>query len=291
MIISRVQRSFGTHDGAFHADDVMACALLLFFKVIDRDKIIRTRDIGRIETCDFVCDVGGEYDAKRRRFDHHQHEYIGKQSSAGMIWVYLKEQKIVDVDLYEYLNKQLVHGIDEIDNGINFPPFGHTTFSQVIAAFVPASHETDDNEMDEAFERALDFSLGHLERVIDKYEYIKSCSHIVKEVMAQMDECLVFDRAIPWLEAFFDNGGESHSAEFVLMPAKNHWKLRGIPPSYEKRMDVKRSFPKNWLGLIGEDLEKVSGISGSIFCHKGGFISIWETKEAALKALKHVLGS
>ena len=29
-------RSFGTHDGSFHADEVTACALLLLFDLIDR---------------------------------------------------------------------------------------------------------------------------------------------------------------------------------------------------------------------------------------------------------------
>nr|NGX32100.1 hypothetical protein [Candidatus Anoxychlamydiales bacterium] len=36
------------------------------------------------------------------------------------------------------------------------------------------------------------------------------------------------------------------------------------------------------------DLQKVSKIDGAIFCHKGRFISIWKTKEAAIKALKYV---
>nr|NGX27459.1 hypothetical protein [Chlamydiota bacterium] len=39
-----ISRSLGTHDGSFHADEVSACALLLVFDLIDRDKIFRTRD-------------------------------------------------------------------------------------------------------------------------------------------------------------------------------------------------------------------------------------------------------
>ena len=40
---------------------------------------------------------------------------------------------------------------------------------------------------------------------------------------------------------------------------------------------------------LEEELKKVSGIKGAIFCHKGRFISIWETKEDALKALHAAL--
>ena len=93
--IGVLSRSCGVHSGEFHADEVTACALLLHFNLIDLDKIIRTRELGRLESCDFVCDVGGEYDPKRRRFDHHQLEYKGELSSAGMIWEYLRDQKII----------------------------------------------------------------------------------------------------------------------------------------------------------------------------------------------------
>jgi uncharacterized UPF0160 family protein len=47
--------------------------------------------------------------------------------------------------------------------------------------------------------------------------------------------------------------------------------------------------PESWAGLMDEELKKASGISGAIFCHKGRFISVWETKDDALKALNLIL--
>jgi uncharacterized UPF0160 family protein len=96
---------------------------------------------------------------------------------------------------------------------------------------------------------------------------------------------LIFDESLPWMDNFFELGGESHPAQFVIMPSGPHWKLRGIPPSMNERMKVRTPLPENWGGLREEELRKVSGIPGAIFCHKGRFISIWETKEDALKAL------
>ena len=75
----------------------------------------------------------------------------------------------------------------------------------------------------------------------------------------------------------------------MIMPTGKHWKLRGIPPSYEKRMEVRFPLPEKWAGLEGAPLKKVSGIPGAIFCHKGQFISIWETKEDAMQALEITL--
>ena len=44
--------------------------------------------------------------------------------------------------------------------------------------------------------------------------------------------------------------------------------------------------PKSWAGLRGESLKKETGVDGAIFCHKGRFISIWQTKKDAMEALK-----
>lgn len=43
-------------------------------------------------------------------------------------------------------------------------------------------------------------------------------------------------------------------------------------------------FPAEWLGLEGEELVNVTGISGAIFCHKGGFIMTVKEQDEAVKA-------
>ncbi|MCH9621550.1 MAG: hypothetical protein S4CHLAM20_09720 [Chlamydiia bacterium] len=289
-MIGIVPRSFGVHDGTFHADDVTACALLLYFELIDRDKINRTRSYARLDTCEFVCDVGGVYDPIKKRFDHHQSSYDGSLSSAGMICQYLFDEKIINEGLFEYLKERFIHGVDEVDNGIRFPPHGHADFSAVVASFIPISYDATNEELDKAFFEAVDFVFVFLQKMIKKFDYLENCKEMVSQVMHVMKECLIFDKKMPWLEPFFALGGEEHPAEFVIMPSGSHWKLRGVPPSYEKRMEVRKPLPESWAGKINDDLKKESKIDGAIFCHKGRFISVWKTKEDALKALKHVLG-
>ncbi len=289
MSIGIISRSFGTHNGSFHADEVTACALLVYFKMIDKDKVVRTREERQLVSCDFVCDVGGSYNPKERRFDHHQLDYKGELSSAGMILQYLEEEKIITHALYSYLRSLFVQGIDDIDNGRLFPKTGHASFSQVIASFVPPSYEASDEEMNEGFFEALEFVLGFLFRAERKFHYLQKCKSDVAEIMKEMSECMVFDKAMPWIETFFELGGEDHPAEFVIMPSGKHWKLRAIPPTYERRMEVRNPLPEAWSGLLEKELKEVTGIRGAIFCHKGRFISVWETKEDALKALKMVL--
>jgi uncharacterized UPF0160 family protein len=285
----KIARQFGTHDGSFHADEVTACALLLLFNLIDIDKIERTRDMEILNTCEYVCDVGGVYDPNRKLFDHHQAEYTGSMSSAGMVLLYLKNANILSKHAYDFFNHSLIAGVDAHDNGRDPQIPGLCTYSHLVSNFTPISHETSPEEQDKAFHEALQFALGHLSRLWLRYQYMQSCAQIVAEAMARKDECLMFEKSIPWLEIFFELDGASHPAKFVIMPSGKHWKLRGIPPTLDERMKVRSPFPKEWAGLLDEELKKVTGISGAIFCHKGRFISVWETRADALKALKYAL--
>lgn len=278
-------RSFGTHDGSFHADEVSACSLLLLFHCIDRDKICRTRHPNRLAACDYVCDVGGIYDPSKRRFDHHQIDYQGSLSSAGMVLLFLKNQKIISESLYDYFNKSLIMGIDAHDNGVARLEPGVSSFSQVVSNFLPIEYDASVEEMSEAFFHAVDFVVGHLERLRNRFAYTQGCEALVKKAMLEGSSALIFDQALPWMENFFELGGDLHPAQFVIMPSGKHWKLRGIPPTLSDRMKIRRPLPESWAGLQDKELQKVSGIPGAIFCHKGRFISIWETKEDVLRAL------
>jgi uncharacterized UPF0160 family protein len=285
----KIARSCGTHDGTFHADEVTACALLLLFNRIDKDKIIRTRNMEKLEKCEYVCDVGGVYDPSRKLFDHHQAEYQGDLSSAGMVLLYLKNAGLIDEKAYHFFNRSLILGVDAHDNGkdVLFP--GICTYSLVVSNFAPIPYDADDNALNEAFFKAVDFAYTHLHQMWQRYQYMQSCRQVVADAMEPQHECLIFDKGIPWLEIFFELNGANHPAKFVVMPSGKHWKLRAIPPTIEERMKVRHPLPQEWAGLLDEELKKVSGIPGAIFCHKGRFISVWETQEDALKALEYTL--
>lgn len=289
MVEVKIPKSCGTHDGTFHADEVTACALLILFGMVDRDKIHRTRDPEKLNRCEYVCDVGGIYDPNRKLFDHHQAEYEGSLSSAGMVLSYLKETYVIDEQVYYYFHNNLISGVDDHDNGLDPQIPGMCTYSYVVTNFTPIQYDATPEEQEAAFEKALDFAIGHLQRMWDRYRYVHSCREDVFQAMSSRSECLLFERAIPWMDLFFEMGGIHHPAQFVIMPTGEHWKLRGIPPAPDDKMEVRLAQPFEWAGHLGDDLKNLSGIEGAIFCHKGRFISVWETKEDALKALHYTL--
>lgn len=49
----------------------------IFLFIAQDAEIIRTRDPTQLAECDIVVDVGGEFDPKRHRYDHHQRYYFG----------------------------------------------------------------------------------------------------------------------------------------------------------------------------------------------------------------------
>ena len=69
-------KTIGTHDGKFHADEAFACSLLLMTKEFREATIKRTRDTELLDKMDIVVDVGGVYDPTRHRYDHHQVSFI-----------------------------------------------------------------------------------------------------------------------------------------------------------------------------------------------------------------------
>ena len=100
----------GTHNGAFHVDEVLACTMLKLLPRYAEAEIVRTRDPEVLKTCDLVVDVGGEFDSKRHRYDHHQKTFSesvsslvpGKKwktklSSAGLVYVHFGREVVAQV--------------------------------------------------------------------------------------------------------------------------------------------------------------------------------------------------
>ncbi|KAL7790389.1 metal-dependent protein hydrolase [Trichoderma ceciliae] len=127
----------GTHSGHFHADEALAVHMLRMLPTYRDSSLVRTRDPKVLETCHTVVDVGGEYDAQRNRFDHHQRGFNvtfpgrnTKLSSAGLVYMHFGRHLIAqrlgaaaeadaDVDLlYNRIYENFIEAVDAHDNGI-----------------------------------------------------------------------------------------------------------------------------------------------------------------------------
>ena len=276
-----------THSGPFHADDVLAWALLRVFHCPDA-RLVRTRDAKVLKTADVVFDVGGSYDPAAGRFDHHQQAYQGPLSSAGMILDWLESEGLAAPHLAKALRADVVDYVDAVDNGRRAPDRSVPCFARMVEAY---THEPDSLEaFDEAFHRAAAMAEGYVRGIVAGVEKVRAAESAVLDAMAAaVDErraVIFLDAYHKWKPVYYANGGADHPTDFVLFPGmEGTWRIIAIAPS-EDSFAQKRPLPAAWAGLTGSSLEAATGIEGSIFCHKNRFIAVFKTREAALEALR-----
>lgn len=127
----------GTHNGRFHADEALAVYMLRLLPAYRDSPLVRTRDPSILETCHTVVDVGGQYEAERLRFDHHQREFQAtfpshstKLSSAGLVYKHFGQEIIAQQTgsavaseevglLWKKMYDDLIEAFDANDNGIS----------------------------------------------------------------------------------------------------------------------------------------------------------------------------
>lgn len=265
----------------------MAFALLRAF-VDDDAVVVRTRDAALIASGDLVFDVGGEYDAARQRFDHHQASYQGPMSSAGMVLVWLAETARMDSETFQVLRDQLVNFVDDVDNGRRPPQRDVPCFAKLIDACNRGCTTFD--EFDRAYLRAVDAALllvrGITTGVIEDRYARTVVGAAMEAARAQGHRVVLLGEGVRWKPAYFGLDGASHPTDYVLMPSPDGtWQVHAIPPS-ECSFDQKRPLPDEWCGLTGDALCRVIGVQGARFAHKNRFIAVFDTREAAVDALK-----
>lgn len=275
----------GTHSGTFHADDVLAFALIRRF-VAPTANIIRTRDLERLATCDIVIDVGGEYDPAKRRFDHHQIAYRGPRSSAGMILDWLQSEGRVPSELADVLRDRMVDYIDAVDTGREAPRLDVPCLARVVE-YLGQGRNTAESQL-EGFLAATGIAAQVLDGIIRAHAETTGARDAVLSAMAaaeaQGSSVVEFTDLVPWKPIYFANGGAEHPTAYILFPQDNTYKVVAIPPTLGQ-FEQKRPLPEAWAGLIGEGLEAACGVPGAQFCHKNRFIAVFSTREGALTAL------
>lgn len=277
-----------THSGKFHADDVLAWSLLCQFHPKSSDlNLTRTRDATIIEQADIVFDVGGIFNPTDCRFDHHQNEYQGPLSSAGMVLKWLLDMEHIDQTLFTALNETIVSYVDDVDNGRIEEDKYVPCFCSLINLYNAAANTLE--EFDQQFHLAAVMSKQIIQGIHQRIQAEQQNRELIISGMnnaASNNSVLIeFPHHVSWKSTYFANDGVNHPTEFIMYPTMyNTWQISAIPPT-EHSFAQKRSFPKEWAGLRDDALSQVTGVP-SVFCHKNRFIAVFHTREAALTAMK-----
>lgn len=282
-----------THNGSFHADDLFATAALSILNN-GHIKIVRTREEEWFEKGDYVYDVGGIYDPKINRFDHHQMGGAGIRfngipySSFGLVWKKFGERICGSLEIALKIDEKLVQAIDANDNGINlFDVKGEVapyTIQDIFFNFRPSWKEEQD--YDANFMKLLHFVVEILKREIVNTRNALEVASIVKKAYEEAEDkrVIIFEGTYPWFETI----NEYSEPLYVISKKVGVWRAEAVRKEKYK-FETRKPFPEAWAGKRDEEMAKVSGVSDAIFCHNGRFLVVAKSKEGIIELVKKAL--
>lgn len=273
-----------THSGKFHADDVFSSALLLYLN----PQITITRGNRVPEEYDgIVFDIG------RGRYDHHQRDSRVRENGVpyaafGLLWEELGG-KILGGTLAQRFDEEFVQPLDNNDNTGE-----KNELASLIGNFNPVWDETEaadgvteeerDRGLSVGFLRAVQVAGMVLENKFARYRADARADEKINQVLA-MQETQGGDARILVLPEFVPCQKRLKETDiaFVIFPS-NRGGYCIQPQKKPDSMNYKCSFPKQWLGLENEELQKATGLASAGFCHKGGFLMTVGDEADAIRA-------
>ncbi|MCF6344843.1 MAG: MYG1 family protein [Thiomicrorhabdus sp.] len=271
-----------THSGRFHADEIFAIAMIQMIKTVD---ITRTRDQEIIDQADIVLDVGAEYNPETLRFDHHQNSFTKTRedgtpfATAGLVWEHFGKEVLAKKGLkgdYEiqfaqqWVDQKIIHDIDAVDNGL-FTEDPRPSVSMIIG-MMNASSTDDDEQQNAAFYQAIEFTSMILNNFIKSA--VKEAENIVAlEAYAKTvnNGILILDKHLPFKDFLY-----SHPEIKRVVYPRNDEQFGVYCNGKENHL------PERFRGLRSDELNAITGLNDTVFCHKSGFMSVTNSQESAL---------
>lgn len=283
-----------THDSRFHADDVFAVATLLL--LVGEAEVVRSRDPEAQVGADYMVDTGMQYDPSRKLFDHHQPEGAGVRdngipyASFGLVWKEYGEKVVGDKVAADIIEKKLVQPIDAHDNGVavaesKFKGIKEYTIGDFLYSLA-TSRETE--ALYAAFMQGVNIAKDLLIREIK----------LVQKAVADQDKVLSYynkstDKRLVIMEEDLAGWKELLTQQpgvlYVVYPRPDgKWSIAAIQ---DEHYISRKKLPEAWAGKTNEELEKVTGVSGALFCHRALFMGAAKTKEAAIQLAEIALNA
>lgn len=284
-----------THPGPFHADDVFGVTVLI--ELVERTggtfEVIRTRDAE--VNADFLVDVGFEYDPERGLFDHHQDGGAGYRNTSsgepyasfGMIWKEFGPSLCGSERAANLVDYRIVRHVDAVDCGI--ATGAGYSISSAVEAFNPCWNNGGGH--DEAFMVACEFARSLLCREINRAVSAVKAERKVRRAVAKSRksglrrDIAVLDIFMPWKSVI---PREYPEISMVVFPDEtSDWVAYAAPIKGTSRNKI--SMPREWGGRTSLELDAISGVPGSVFCHKNRFMAVHKTKEGAIQLAEKVI--
>ncbi len=280
-----------THSGTFHADDVLAAATMRLLNPGIR--ILRSRDKDALSKADILFDVGRVFDRNTCRFDHHQLEYSEARengipySSFGLVWREIGDHLCDSASAANRVDVGLVQGVDAVDCGVTLSkevvPVKLMSISAVLGSFNQGWQDLSTPESsNHAFEQAVNVAMSILQNAIREANGHEKAREVVgRGELIENGRVMLLEHGVPWKETVLDNP-KYEQLLYVLYPDAQHkWHISCVPDKTGS-FNNRKSLPQAWAGLDGEELDRVTGLKGCVFCHRARFVGGHETRDGVI---------
>jgi uncharacterized UPF0160 family protein len=308
-----------THSGSFHADDVFGVAVLATLH--PDHEIIRSRDPAVLQGGDFLVDVGGEADAARGRFDHHQRGFEGARqradatgtivraegyASAGLVWNALGADYVrqvaqgMDARLDEStmaaiaqdVDLSLVRYLDLVDTGAASVAPG--TFGLSSQVSLMNSTWLEEQGLDDKARARLQLerfreAVGIVQRLLHRLVLRRIGQELAAEKVRNGQRLLqgrvlfLPEGGMPWTAVVVR---EMPDVLLVIYPESDdtgqRFVLRTVPAAQDSFAN-RMDLPAAWAGLRDAQLAAASRVPDAVFCHTNLFIAVARSFEGALR--------
>ncbi|MCR5536636.1 MAG: MYG1 family protein [Succinivibrio sp.] len=310
-----------THDGTFHADETMACAIITY--LYDRSKIIRSRNSELLETADLIIDVSSLNDEKH--YDHHSKDFNRKRSNgiryatAGLMWekygmAFMRkvaEQELSSTlkpELLEHacarIDREIMCMIDINDNGdlTSFTTMlgnPQTASEEQLLHVINEFYQNDPNisyivammnstvQSEEEQNKQFTLTVKMLKTILEHsaINALQTEIGIEKVLKAYKGgQMLILHERLPWTSAVFANMETFKDCLIAIYPDRNQrWRIQSLPVSQAQRFSNRLSAPVELRGLNDEALNQATGLENLNFIHRSGFTGGASTYEDCLK--------
>lgn len=295
-----------THDRVFHADDVVAAAILRM--VYPTCEVVRTRDpeilkVAAEEPETFLLDVGGVYDPAKGLYDHHQRQGAGFRNmealewpyaTAGLVWLNHGVDAILAVqpelsregalEVQDHIDEYFIKQIDAVDCGVRLHSSGPTV-SAIIAAFNPSWADKDEEY---PFELVVNLAQVILQNFIRRDAGKVLAREQVRRANADLDgRVLVLDNCMPWTEVVALERPDVLLCLYPTGPAeKRQWQVRCAA---DTNRELRISLPEAWGGLERGAFVQATGERDAVFCHRGLYLAAASSLEGAMNLARAAL--
>lgn len=287
-----------THDGKFHADDIMATAVLnLVYKGCI--KLIRQdRENFDYAHADIVFDVGFKYDPEKNLFDHHQAGGAGARpdgtpyAAFGLIWKHFGLQ-LVSPAVHTAIDEEIVRLIDVEDvayDSFYSPKLRSNALSPdcVFGTFIPI--DLNPEETYKQFMYLVGFATEYLRVIITKYtKKVADWEKVEKIYNETIDKrVILIDGHGSWQRVLIAKPEPLFVIYPDVNPQNSNYKVQAVPKEIGK-FDLRVNPPMSWLGKKDHDLEIASEVVGAKFCHNSGFIMVADSLKSARSMVDTIL--